>query len=173
MLIGTYEEEWRPAVGYEDLYEVSSYGRVRRLNATKRTPPLHIVPQNPCGVRGYLQVPLHNGEKYRLTLVSDVVTAAFLGPKPSGLEVNHVDGDTQNNQVWNLEYLTHSENVEHAWRELKTTPSRPVKLNPERVRLMRRLREQGFTIRRLAETFSVGESTARMAVNGQTWANVT
>lgn len=45
-----------------------------------------------------------------------LVAESFIGPKPPGIDVNHKDGNKQNNCLSNLEYLTRSENHRHAFR---------------------------------------------------------
>jgi hypothetical protein len=103
-------ERWLPVSDYEGLYEVSDQGRVRSLTH-----------QTPKGIRygRRLKVPLRNGyprvglyrEGVQVTrMVHDLVTAAFLGPRPEGTEVRHLDGNPQNATRTNLAYGTHGEN---------------------------------------------------------------
>ena len=63
-----------------------------------------------------LFVTLSKNGKYKPTKVHKLVAAAFIGPRPEGLEINHIDGDHQNNAASNLEYCTQSENMKHAVR---------------------------------------------------------
>jgi hypothetical protein len=49
-----------------------------------------------------------------MAAIHQLMAAAFLGPYPSGYEVNHADADKGNNRLANLEYVTHAENVTHA-----------------------------------------------------------
>jgi hypothetical protein len=49
----------------------------------------------------------------RLLQVHRLVTAAFIGPCPADMEVNHIDGDKSNNHTSNLEFCTASENLKH------------------------------------------------------------
>lgn len=44
-----------------------------------------------------------------------LVAAAFMGPTPNGLEVNHIDGVKANCATSNLEFVTHSANMKHAY----------------------------------------------------------
>lgn len=92
------DEEWRPVVGYEAAYEVSSLGRVRQ-NKSKRL-------RRPATVRGYYRISLtRNGTKKSYD-VHALVAAAFLGPRPEGLQVCHNNGVKTDLRVENLRYDT-------------------------------------------------------------------
>lgn len=66
--------------------------------------------------RGYVRVCLTKNKKGRKFLLHVLVAMAFLH-KPSGAtQVNHKDGNKQNNVVENLEWVTQKENMAHAWR---------------------------------------------------------
>jgi hypothetical protein len=71
-------------------------------------------PQMDGNVR--LFVTLSKNGKYKPYRVHTMVALAFLGPRPDGLQINHIDGDCQNNAASNLEYCTASENMKHAVR---------------------------------------------------------
>jgi len=60
--------------------------------------------------RGYLRVRCHGKSR----CVHLLVAGAFLGPKPEGMEVNHLDGNKRNNRPENLEYTSRSGNMKHA-----------------------------------------------------------
>lgn len=99
-------EEWRPVPGYEGLYEVSSYGRVRSLDRYVKTCygsyRLHKGKVLSPGIRpdGYLVVSL----QYRMFRVHRLVAEAFI-PNPDNLpQVNHKDEDKSNNRFDNLEW---------------------------------------------------------------------
>lgn len=67
---------------------------------------------------GYLQVTLSKGTKATRHnfYIHRLVAAAFIGPRPDRMEVNHIDGHKDNNTPENLEYITHSEQLLHAYR---------------------------------------------------------
>ena len=97
-------ERWLPVVGYESLYEVSSYGQVKSYH---RNPPRILRPET---TRGYLYLNLcHDGQQEHVA-VARLVALAFLGPTPAGMEIRHLDGDSANNVLTNLVYGTHGEN---------------------------------------------------------------
>lgn len=111
------DEVWKPVVGYEGWYEVSSLGRVRavakvdRSGACRGKRLLSCRPSN----RGYVVHHLTKNGCVRGTGAHRLVAMAFIGPCPDGMQVNHKDGVKTNNAVENLEYVTPSENVRHAW----------------------------------------------------------
>lgn len=92
---------WR-SIPSHPRYKVSPNGVVIGLRGAVLSPS--------TSAHGYYQVRVD-----RLTRkVHHLVAEAFIGPRPMGLVVNHIDGDKKNNA--NLEYVTQRENVMHAHR---------------------------------------------------------
>lgn len=97
-------EEWRPVVGYEKYYEVSSLGRVRRLGSNK-------VLSQSLGCQGrYLHVVLSVDGKSRTFNTHRIVAEAFLGPS-NGLICCHNNGIKTDNRSDNLRWATQKENI--------------------------------------------------------------
>ena len=110
------DEEWRPVVGWEGLYEVSSLGRVRgvtRKDSQGRTVLGKLKGIAPSGT-GYPTVSLWRSGKDTTRTVHSLVAESFLGPRPEGFDVAHRDGTRTNNRVSNLRYLSRSENLREA-----------------------------------------------------------
>ena len=64
--------------------------------------------------RGYRQVHIIiDGVRHSPTLHS-LIMALFVGPRPTGAEINHKDGNKTNNALSNLEYCTPQENIRHS-----------------------------------------------------------
>ena len=97
-------EEWRPVVGYEGVYSVSSLGRVRaeeRRQGNKRFKARILRP----GIsHGYQQVSLTLHGEARNERVHRLVLNAFRGPCPEGFETSHEDNVRTNNRLSNLEW---------------------------------------------------------------------
>jgi hypothetical protein len=143
------QEEWRLASGFDSAYEVSSLGQVRRIGA-------------PCPLRqqpnrtGYPRVCLPRDGRWRWVLVHRLVANAFLGVCPEGRQVNHRDGDKANAAAGNLEYVTRSENRQHA---LRTGLARmPLKLAAADVCVIRR---SSLSSRAAARMYGVDPSYVR------------
>lgn len=99
-------ERWLPVPGYEGLYEISDQGRVRSFHASRSGRMLKPSPAS----AGYLAVSLVKGRSKRTRTIHSLVASAFLGPRPSGQEVRHLDGNPANSTLGNLKYGTKSEN---------------------------------------------------------------
>jgi hypothetical protein len=110
------QEEWLPVVGHEGKYEVSSLGRVRSLDRiiSQKSANGNLHNRNMRGkvlslirTDGYLHVSL--GIRNPI-MVHVLVAAAFIGPRPKGHDVRHLDGSRDNNIPSNLAYGTRSQN---------------------------------------------------------------
>lgn len=106
------EEIWKDIKGYEGLYEISNYGRVRSHREWKRDNLAGKRILNPTiSGTGYQQVTLYRNQKDRHKfLVHRLVAQAFIENPNNYAAVNHKDENQQNNRVDNLEWCTISYN---------------------------------------------------------------
>jgi len=111
-------EEWR-VIEEAPRYFVSNEGRVWSSITERILKP-------GFGGAGYPQVMLRDGGKYLNRYVHVLVAEAFIDNRKPGFEINHIDGDKTNNFVWNLEWTTHSANLQHA-RSIGRSPGKPKK----------------------------------------------
>lgn len=111
------KEKWAEfKIGDNTILMVSDSGRVKNA----RTGHEYVASKDRLG---YIHVSLHiNGKSYYPT-VHRLVAKSFI-PNPKGLkEVNHIDGKKDNNTVRNLEWVSPSENMKHAYRTGLKKPS--------------------------------------------------
>mgnify|MGYP001594111386 CR=1 FL=1 len=166
-------EHYQSVPGFEDTYEVSDQGHVRRIHGCKGWGSGYVLSGVPDG-KVYLRVKLFNtshpnGQRYRIHVL---VASVFIGPKLPGTEVNHKDGNKRRNDVNNLEYTTPSENMRHAYATGLKSPVRPYKLQPEHIRNIRVLRSLGITAKSLAEEYRVCVATIHRIWNGSAYGGI-
>jgi len=116
------EEQWRPVVGFEDLYEVSDQGRVRSLPRTfmrsdgKRGGRRGKVRKLAWNTSGYAGVQLMELGVPTMQLVHRMALFAFVGEPAPGLVGCHNDGDKTNNALSNLRWDTSQANSQDTVR---------------------------------------------------------
>lgn len=176
--------EWRDIAGFERLYQVSSEGVVRSLNAQVR----HWrggtllrrgrVLQPSYNHFGYLQVVLaRDGRRYH-KIVHRLVAETFLGLTAKGrfVQVNHLNGCKLDNRVENLEVTTAKGNTQHAVRTglRNTAGTRNVnaKLNDDKVREIRHRLSSGEAANRLAKEYGVAKPQILNIKHMRTWRHV-
>lgn len=182
------EEIWKPVVGYEGSYSVSSKGRVKSLarydeyercgKLVKRYRPEKILTPR-INKGGYYKVHLRTGGQKHPT-VHRLVCLSFISNPENKPTVNHKDGNKLNNNVDNLEWNTYSENTQHAYDNGlskskiylygKSGEDHPLsKLTVDKAGEIRKLREQGLTLSSLANKFNVSISSVHRVCTNQTW----
>ena len=113
-------EVWKPIKGYESLYEVSNKGRIRNRCGK-------FLAHDTNNIRKYHRVCLCRNYTRHICSVHRLVAAAFIPNPQNKPQINHIDGNKDNNCVENLEWCTNSENTKHAYfSNLKLKSERPV-----------------------------------------------
>ena len=166
-------EEWRDIIGYEGLYQVSNFGRIKSFHKNK------VIIRNLVTLtEGYKQVSLDKDGKRKCKNVHELVAKAFLTNPENKPIIDHYDRNTTNNCVWNLSWVTNSENQRRAVElgSKKCGCDNPrSNFTPEQVREIRRLYVRGsheFSSVALAKKFGVAISTIKRIVNGKSYKNV-
>lgn len=178
-------DAWHPFPGYEGRYEVTLSGRVRSL-------PRYV---NSPAAGGHRKI---SGRELRLQLIKGYwgflargddgrktsayvhrAIAALLVPNPeSKPHVNHIDGNKANNDPSNLEWVTHAENMRHAFATgLTPLPvsgpgeeSPAAKLDWEKVRQIRLLLDEGaLTHAEIGRRFGVKKGAIGCIARNETW----
>lgn len=116
------KKEWKEIKGYEGRYIISNYGEIISLPRYKQNNSKlqYVEPKeiaryvNPKN--GYVYVQLWNNATYKNIRLHKLVAQNFIPNKDNKLQINHIDGNKQNNRADNLEWCTASENIIHAYR---------------------------------------------------------
>lgn len=177
------DEEWRDVVGYEGYYQVSNRQRVKSLERIiegynefgtvySRTIKERILNLNPIST-GYFTVRLCKSTEPKIVQihVHSLVAEAFLGKRPEGHQVNHINGVKTDNRPENLEYVTPQRNVQHGW-DMGLNPHIPQKLTAEQVVEIRKLRKEGVSIGKLGKLFGVSGETISLIVHRKSWKHI-
>lgn len=114
------EEIWKDIAGYEGLYQVSNLGRVKSLErlANDRGSYRKIeekIKNMRLGERGYLIINLSKNNQLKTYRVHRLVAETFIDNPQKYSQVNHKDGNKQNNCISNLEWCNNSYNQKHAY----------------------------------------------------------
>lgn len=169
-------EEWRDVVGFEDDYEVSNLGRVRRRSTGGQELRYVLVSANQAG---YLRLNLRNKRRAINVYLHRLVAMAFIGPVPEGKEVNHIDHNRASPRASNLEYVTHLENMQYMSRcnrprkphfnQAKGEDAANTKLSSSDVIAIRRALLGGVRGKDLAVQYGVEPMTISCIKTGKSW----
>lgn len=166
-------EKWLPVAGYEGSYEVSDQGRVRsldrRLLGKDGRTEFHAgkVLIASRTARGYCEVSLRaeNSRKHRT--IHSLVAETFLGPRPAGNDVMHINGDRTDNRLQNLRYGTRKENLNQTYEY--GGRQGPGKLTKDEVSEIRQRLEKGEKPTDLAKEYGVHSAAIYHIRNGTTF----
>lgn len=162
-------EIWRWIAGYENLYQVSNFGRVKRFYGNGNVKIL----KPWLNRQGYLIFDLCKGAKSKHFPIHQLVAKAFIPNPDNKPEPNHEDGNKLNNHVSNLKWSTRAENVKHAV-EMGLSPKGEDHPNAKLTNAQREKARQivikgdtEFGINALAREYGVCSATMTEAIYGK------
>lgn len=139
-------EVWKPCPGYVGIYEVSETGRVRRVSAARGSRVGYELKGMVDG-RGYRTFTLRKLGVFRSEKAHRLVCQAFNGdPVGAKVFVNHMDGDKLNNSASNLAWVTHAENIQHAFANGLVDLTNRQGANHPKARAVRRVGVDGSAV---------------------------
>lgn len=173
--VNTTIELWK-TISDAPLYSVSNHGRVRRDIHTPHHPPRIL---RPGLSKGYRKVIILDRNLRRSTrYVSRLVASAFLAHDQTRRCVNHKNGIRCDDRIENLEWVTHQENIRHAYdvlgvKNLIGEAHGMAKLTEQGVREIRKLLQAGLKQREIADMFSINQRVVWMIKHNLAWSHVT
>jgi hypothetical protein len=174
-------EIWKDIKGFEGIYQVSDLGNIKSLNRidVRGLNRKGKAKRGRINRYGYIQVQLWKNGKSIDKSLHRLVAEAFIPNPQNKPEVNHKDGDKQNNSVDNLEWSSSKENIEHAVNNgLRKTNGENngrailTKEDVEYIRKIYKFRDKEFGGKALAEKFGVGQTTISHIIKNESWKDV-
>jgi len=170
-------EKWMPIEQFEN-YLISNFGRIKVLervivgrfgNIIKKK---RFIKQSEN--RGYLICRLLNKEGYKMFRVHRLVAFHFILNPENKPFVNHVDCNKKNNEVNNLEWCTHQENVNHAKKHGRLMVGEEVissKLTSQQV-IHIRTELSNLTLKQVAEMYGISFQAVSLIRRGNSWSQL-
>ena len=104
--------EFRAVPSLQFLYEVNANGTIlRNIKSKKQIKIKNDMHHSKNG--GYYMAFVNIKGQPRRVMLHSIVAECWLGEKPIGMEIDHIDRDSHNNWYWNLRYVTHSEQMKN------------------------------------------------------------
>jgi hypothetical protein len=170
------QEKWLPCPGFENSYEVSNYGKVRsidRIHPNRRgiiSGKLLLQGKNK---KGYPEVKLCENNKQEARNPHRLLALAFI-PNTNDLpQVNHIDGNKLNNHISNLEWISNSDNMRHAYRlGLKCSKGENnsnCKITDNQVTQIKLIYNTGKSSKYISEELDIKLHIVRQIISGKSW----
>lgn len=145
-------------------YYVSIYGNIySKLKSTGKVIQIKVAKDG----QGYYRFNC----KGKTVKVHIVVAETFIRPREKGEVINHRNSDRECNELWNIEIVSQSENVKHAWdmKRRKVTGKGRRSLTMEQAQEIRGLHKEGETLNGIAKQFNVTPTSIKQIVENQTY----
>jgi hypothetical protein len=164
--------QWRDG-SRQPKYEVSNQGELKSWSVKRRGASMS--PRR--NTSGYMQVCLRVDGETWYPLVHVLVMAVFGPPKPTPRHrINHIDGNKRNNRIENLEWVTTSENNQHAYKlglkSVRGERNPQAVLTDDEVRQMRGLHAQGLGATKIGRLLGRPKSTVDNVIYDGAWSHV-
>jgi hypothetical protein len=159
---------WKEIAGHNGRYEVSDDGLVRVRHLLR-------VLKGWKAKDGRKKVLLRNGSGDTFHLISHLVAEAFIGPRPDGMILRHLDDDAGNDCVANLAYGTTKQNSDDAMRNgrlRKGESCHNAKLTGDRVREIRSLLASGMKQIDVSRQTGISYDCVKRVKLGKSWNHI-
>lgn len=179
-------EYWKDIEGYEGIYQVSTLGKIKALPVSKKYGRFEqkrkeTILKPSIDKRGYHSVSLQKDGITKYCSVHRIVAEAFILNIENKPTTNHIDGDKSNNSVYNLEWATHKEQINHAdkngLRNIRGENSAVARATNEAVEYIRKnhwsdLKAQKSNTQELCDKFAISKTTIYNILRNRSWKHV-
>jgi hypothetical protein len=173
--ITAMKEIWKPVVGYEGRYDISSCGRLRSYWSIKYgivKEPQRII-RSAINTSGYFNAVLSNSFKQGKTMyIHRLVLDAFVGLRPKGYECCHKNNNKLDNRIENLEWGTQSHNRKDFGTQSMGTRVRNSKLFPLDIIMIRERYKQGIFQRVIGRLYGVRQDDISRICSRKYWKHI-
>lgn len=164
-------EIWKNVEDYDGSYQVSDMGRVASKKLSDK-----IILKSSLDSDGYKQVVLSKNNIQKTIKVHRLVALAFIDNPDNLPQINHLDGDKSNNKTDNLEWISISDNISHAFRtglkvSLKGSQIGNSVLIEKDVKNIRNLKGK-ISNKEIAEQYRVSTATVSNILNLKSWRHI-
>jgi hypothetical protein len=160
-------EVWKSVPNYEGIYEISNHGNFAVLKKDGR------VLRKLNSATHYLSVSCKslNGGIQKSLYIHRIVALVFIGERPDGMIIRHIDGNRFNNHVDNLSYGTPKQNYEDVVKHKSQKGSNNGRsiLNESGAKAVRYLNAYGVSQKTLAEAFEVSIGAINATLKNRNW----
>jgi hypothetical protein len=176
------EEIWKDVVGYEGIYMVSSFGRMKSKERIVKRKKMGDYFKKESIIEGseyhgYLRASLHKNNMHKIRFIHVLVAESFIGKKPEKMEVCHNDGNRKNNSIENLRYGTRSDNVKDAIKHgthytpfsKKGSERSCAKINEEIAKQIKESKESSYI---LAKKLNISRALISNVRRNKSWTHV-
>lgn len=157
-------EEWRDIIGYEGIYKVSNFGKVKRIHGGHKR-----ILKKSLFKSGYVRVCLTVNSIEKTIRVHRLVAQAFI-PNPFNKPfINHIDNNIENNHASNLEWCTSKENKDHSveqGRQAYGSKNGNSKFNE---RDIIKIRSCNLPVKEIMKIHKMSETNVREILNRKLW----
>ena len=156
------EEKWCLIDEFPE-YEVSTFGRVKRIKTNRILRP-------GMGTPKYPMVVLCKDRKTKPIRIHRIMAKVFLNDQKTGKEINHIDGNKSNNNLSNLELVTRGENLKHGYDIGTHKPF--TKLKENQVLEIINLLKNKMSLRKTAKIYGVSRGAIEGIKYGKSWQRI-
>jgi len=103
------EEIWKDIKGYEGIYKISNFGRVKSFKCNKER-----ILKTTKNKAGYIKIGIGDTNNRKTFYIHRLIAELFIPNPLNKPEINHINGNKSDYRIENLEWINHRENIQHA-----------------------------------------------------------